>query len=102
MHTHTEACCCYLADDRFPCSAAEHENLEEALTIVRREARLRARRRFDREDFEPGAEEWTGDIYDVDLDTTAEEIGRQLSGEEIDAFTTEFRRRFAELARRGL
>lgn len=90
-------CCCYLADDGFPCTATEHEDLAEAMERVLAEARIAARLRYDREDGEPGETEWTGDIYDVDLDTTAEEIGRQLSGDELAAFTTEFKRRFAEL-----
>ena len=91
-------CCCYLDDDRFPCPAVEHEDLEDAMAAVLREARACARFRYqETADDDESATEWTRDICDIDLDTTAQEIGRTLSNAETAAFDSEFRRRFAEL-----
>src|SRR3989304_6008478 len=38
-------CTCYLGDDRFPCTAAQHEDLDASLAEVQREAEYRGKAR---------------------------------------------------------
>ena len=89
----SETCTCYLDDDRFPCAAAQHEDLEAALVRVKVEAEYRGRQRA-RASAAPNEErdcEWPGEMHDDDLDAAAQQLGRPLSGPETDAYYKAFR-----------
>lgn len=93
----SETCTCYLDDDRFPCAAAQHEDLEASLAEVQREAEYRGKARA-RSAEAPNSDadcEWPGDMDDDDLDAAAQQIGRPLSGPETDAFCKAFRVAYA-------